>query len=1089
MSNTIEILLKARDEATKQLQSAAVAASGLTGSLHSLALAAGPMGAVSAALIGVASASFLAAKSVADQVEQLGNLSQQTGVTTQNLQVLQQLLTDAGGSAEDANQAFNFLNRAIATNDPLLKALGITTKDTWTAFNQLVQILAQTNSASDRTQIAFQLLGRGSAALLGKINQIAADLPGARAEFEKLGIVFGEDVVTQAQKLDRELDQLNDRLKGLSNTFKSAFLKPVLDFADFLIAPQAEAELNRRIEAAKKKLFELKSAQASTAPGVQVAFKVAGGEADIAKTVAVLDELQQALAKLKADTPAAAATASAAVTELTRAALRLTQVKVEPGIAKALQADLDRAREILKKGGVNAEQQALALVRGINAQLDKVGGSDAAAKKVADAVAVLAAQFGVSTGRARELYNQLQSIEKQTERLATRDALLKVGVDIDAELIADNLARAQAIFKAAGLIMPVTVTDDIEASLRDAENALAQANLSASVDLTASGEVDVRTNIEEAIADVRSTLAAANLTHTIEAQIAAEDAIARAQSLLDSAGLNVNLAAVVDVEPALREAQAALDRSGLSAELRTNVEQALANVRQALATAGLSASVESRIAVEQAIANAQTLLNAAGLNVNLVAAVDIEPALREAQAAIERAGLTAEVRTDVDAALASVRAALAQADLSTSVEAQIAVRQAIADAQRVLDSAGIGVNLAASVDVEPALRQAEAALAAANLTASVVINAPDSVSVDVRTNVEAAIAGVRAALANANLEQTVEASIAVDAAIATAQKAFDAAGLKVNLAASVDVETALRSAETALRGGLSLELRTNVEQALANARRALAAAKLDKSIGSQIEVTQALATLQQSLDAANITVKIKASDELEPRGIQERATPEPIPIPDQVPFDFAAAKKAQADLLKSAISLREAFAGVGAAWTAVVEDMLQNTAIANEAFGALFNGLQSGFGQVFANLTNEAQTFKSAFVTIINALVQEALAALARIAAAKVFQFVAGLLGGGAGAVVPFAGIVPGFPGFKSTGTAGAGTSSAQSSKETNDLLRTQNELLRASLQQSSGDTYVVSGINSRDLYESIATPGGEFRRANDRILEVAAVR
>jgi len=32
-----------------------------------------------------------------------------------------------------------------------------------------------------------------------------------------------------------------------------------------------------------------------------------------------------------------------------------------------------------------------------------------------------------------------------------------------------------------------------------------------------------------------------------------------------------------------------------------------------------------------------------------------------------------------------------------------------------------------------------------------------------------------------------------------------------------------------------------------------------------------------------------------------------------------------------------------------------------------------------------------------------------------------------------------------------------------------------------------VSGINSRDLYESIATPGGEFRRANDRILEIAA--
>ena len=159
--------------------------------------------------------------------------------------------------------------------------------------------------------------------------------------------------------------------------------------------------------------------------------------------------------------------------------------------------------------------------------------------------------------------------------------------------------------------------------------------------------------------------------------------------------------------------------------------------------------------------------------------------------------------------------------------------------------------------------------------------------------------------------------------------------------------------------------------------------------------------------------------------------------------------------------LSEAMIDVGVVWGETVQSILSSTGLIDAGFGALYNGLQSGFGQVFANITNKTQTFKSAMKTIFSALSQEILAALARIAAAKVFQIVLGLAFPGLG---PILGIAAGGATGGTTSGGGVLTSVAPVAGPT-------------------GSTYYINALNARDIVASLQSPRGELRTAGDTVL------
>jgi hypothetical protein len=220
-TDAVEFILKARDEASATIAKAQSGIVGLTGVVGDLVGKASLIGAATAGIAAIAGGILAAGKSMADTVEQLDRVSARTGVGIEKLQIWSQVIEEGGGSAETLTTALTFLNRAIAQNDPLLGKLGITTKDTTRAFEQLVRILAGSQDAAKRTEVAFQLMGRGSADLLGNLSDLATKSDAFGKSMRETGALITEQVAPSARKLDQQLDALGRQWKGLATSFNT----------------------------------------------------------------------------------------------------------------------------------------------------------------------------------------------------------------------------------------------------------------------------------------------------------------------------------------------------------------------------------------------------------------------------------------------------------------------------------------------------------------------------------------------------------------------------------------------------------------------------------------------------------------------------------------------------------------------------------------------------------------------------------------------------------------------------------------------------------------------------------------------------
>jgi hypothetical protein len=235
VANQIEILLSARNQTGPAFAAAGAqaralgnelamlnpAVGGAIGRVEGLAGAlggvAGPALIAGAALAGIAVAGVGASIKLSDTVEQLDRIAARTGVGIEPLQVLRQILEEGGGNAESLTMALSFLNRAIATQDPILKHLGITTKDTFTAFKELATALSNSSDAGKRTEIAYQLLGRGSGELLGNLKSLVSEYGSMDAAMRANGAMITATSAPALRDVDSQVDKLKENWKGLTN--------------------------------------------------------------------------------------------------------------------------------------------------------------------------------------------------------------------------------------------------------------------------------------------------------------------------------------------------------------------------------------------------------------------------------------------------------------------------------------------------------------------------------------------------------------------------------------------------------------------------------------------------------------------------------------------------------------------------------------------------------------------------------------------------------------------------------------------------------------------------------------------------------
>lgn len=236
MANAVEFVIKAKDEASAALQRVSGATTDLRGVFTSLVTGGGPLGMGVAAFAAVAGGAMAAAATLADTVEQLDRMSAKTGVGIEQLQVFKRIISDAGGDADGLNQALVNLNRAIATDDDLLKQLGISSKDTFTAFMQLSQAFGQSEDTQKKTEIAMRLLGKAGADLTSIMPQIADSFDSTDASIRRTGEMIGDGpdgLASQARKLDDQLDTLQNSWNGTLTRMQGATVPFIANMLDY----------------------------------------------------------------------------------------------------------------------------------------------------------------------------------------------------------------------------------------------------------------------------------------------------------------------------------------------------------------------------------------------------------------------------------------------------------------------------------------------------------------------------------------------------------------------------------------------------------------------------------------------------------------------------------------------------------------------------------------------------------------------------------------------------------------------------------------------------------------------------------------
>ena len=158
----------------------------------------------------------------ANYADQIGDLAQKWGFTTQQIQefdywatlngtTLESLLTGMRGlvnQAEAGSQAFNKLGVSVKNADGSFK-------DQRTLFLETIDALQKVEDQTLRNALQFEIFGRAGIELGQIINRDAEELQALSQEAESLGIILSEDTINQAGEFNDKLDQMRLSFKSV----------------------------------------------------------------------------------------------------------------------------------------------------------------------------------------------------------------------------------------------------------------------------------------------------------------------------------------------------------------------------------------------------------------------------------------------------------------------------------------------------------------------------------------------------------------------------------------------------------------------------------------------------------------------------------------------------------------------------------------------------------------------------------------------------------------------------------------------------------------------------------------------------------
>lgn len=160
---------------------------------------------------------------------EIGHLSQQTGISTENLSVLKYASEQTGVSFEALQKGFKKLSTELFEYQEGAKEakdafglLGISQKDlsatggdVYRVLELVAQRMSQMPDGWKKNAAATQLFGRAGAELIPVLNQGAAGLERLQGEAQSFGLVLSEETIAKMEEVYQSSQRLHGALQGI----------------------------------------------------------------------------------------------------------------------------------------------------------------------------------------------------------------------------------------------------------------------------------------------------------------------------------------------------------------------------------------------------------------------------------------------------------------------------------------------------------------------------------------------------------------------------------------------------------------------------------------------------------------------------------------------------------------------------------------------------------------------------------------------------------------------------------------------------------------------------------------------------------
>jgi len=154
----------------------------------------------------------------AQAADELSELSQQTGISTDDLQKMQYASDLVDVSVDSITGSFTKMKKAMASGDngkAAFEALGVAVRDADGAlrdsnevFYEVLQALSQIDNETERDTMAMEIFGKSADQLAGIIDDGGAALKAYGDEAENLGLILDEETLTSLNDVNDTIDKL-----------------------------------------------------------------------------------------------------------------------------------------------------------------------------------------------------------------------------------------------------------------------------------------------------------------------------------------------------------------------------------------------------------------------------------------------------------------------------------------------------------------------------------------------------------------------------------------------------------------------------------------------------------------------------------------------------------------------------------------------------------------------------------------------------------------------------------------------------------------------------------------------------------------